>query len=352
MANISIKEGGTAKQFGHVNKLKISNQGGGTSLWVPEDAVKTKNLYVTKNGTYYANKDEDKPYGYDEVSVNITDEAYGYDDDGNLWDVGVDDDDFLEEEELPTEIKVVTPPDKLEYVVGEPIDPKGMVVIAYNGDGSEWGELSFGEYLLDPPIALNDGETKKSATSDLETDPPQPIYFGDTMVIKTHSGSGSSAITTTETFTGATFVLMLYDGYRWIAVSTSEDGTYTQRVLRAYDTGGVISDDTYTDDFGHSYTNDGKTVYYDQGGRTTIKNREFIQPPTNTVNHSPTYSRVAWTVIYGDITIESGSTIDVNWEREDGEILSDSFFVDVRDMPVPNIGGDDSGGGGSSGGSW
>ena len=118
--NISIQEGSQSKQFGQVNKLKISNSGSGTSLWVPEDEVQTKSLYVDKNGTYYSSKDD--CYGYDEVSVNIIDEVYGYDDDGNFWDIDVDDEDFLEEEELPTEIKVVVPPDKTDYIALEPIN--------------------------------------------------------------------------------------------------------------------------------------------------------------------------------------------------------------------------------------
>ena len=111
--NISIDEGGQSRQFGHINKLKIAQSGGGDTLWVPEDEVQTQTLFVDKNGmydahagtytevivttkkkkngkkkkttTYITSYDEDLLcYGWDEVSVNIIDAVDGKDSEGIL----------------------------------------------------------------------------------------------------------------------------------------------------------------------------------------------------------------------------------------------------------------------------
>ena len=50
LQNVAIKEGGKARTFSAC-QLKVNNQGGGTSLWVPKDAVALKTKYITHSGT-------------------------------------------------------------------------------------------------------------------------------------------------------------------------------------------------------------------------------------------------------------------------------------------------------------
>lgn len=191
--NVSILEGGQSRAFGHIQKLKTAKSGGGSVLWVDEDETETKSLYVTVNGTYVAadgsyvatktyyvteggkrkkktkkviKKSPDKAcYGYDEVDVNIIESVTGYKDKGGIdspYDVWVDDDGFLVEDELPVRIEIVTPPTKTSYITAEPINTDGMVVKAYYADDSEWGEVSRDEYTIDPLVAIGGGNVEYS----------------------------------------------------------------------------------------------------------------------------------------------------------------------------------------------
>ncbi len=59
---------------------------------------------------------------------------------GNEMEVGLDADGYLTESTLPSSIKIVVPPDKHQYVDGQPILFRGMVVKAYTADGNLWTE--------------------------------------------------------------------------------------------------------------------------------------------------------------------------------------------------------------------
>ena len=321
--NISILEGGTAQQFGQVNKLKIANSGGGTSLWVPEDEVNTKSLHVDSNGTYYASQDE--CYGYDEVSVNIVDECFGYDDDGNLWDVEVDDDDFLEEEEMPVRIEVTTPPTKTTYIVGEPINTAGMVVKAYYSNGEEYGTLDRSDYSISPLVAIKTGTG--SATSDISSiQSLMPIPYA--MQVTTDSS------TYTLDYNGPSYDLMtshlrLYAGYLGVLWASR----------------------TRKDPYDYSFTYKGQTAYATHLG---IMNTQYNPSPVvrgwewdDPNNYA---GAVAWTMLYGDGGGGIFESVTVSWTIPDTSIVLTAMFdITVNDPPSPISG--DSGSGSSSGGS-
>ena len=331
--NISILEGGTAQQFGQVNKLKIANSGGGTSLWVPEDELNTKSLHVDSNGTYYASQDE--CYGYDEVSVNITDECFGYDDDGNLWDVEVDDEGFLEEEEMPVRIEIVTPPDKTSYIPLEPINTAGMVVKAYYGDDSEYGVIPRNEITIDPIVA-----PATPTESDIYTD-----------------GNGVTCVK-----------LSMSDAY-W-KNSWQQEIQYSTKVVgeNTYKNIGVEKpylDDYYVTVYNHlvymkPLTHDFFSINMCNVNRETGDwgwhgGRRY----NNNWIHSSDTSGDYFTLLpvstanpenAGDLA--KVCQVTVSYLREDGQELTDTFEITVNDpTPVPPN-GDDSGEGGSSGGSW
>ena len=65
--NIIVEEGGAAKLFNRVKKLRTQLQGGGTCDWIPQNEMSTKT--VTDRGTYSASADG--VWGYTQVTVDI-----------------------------------------------------------------------------------------------------------------------------------------------------------------------------------------------------------------------------------------------------------------------------------------
>ena len=349
MANISIKEGGIAKQFGHVNKLKISNQGGGTSLWVPEDAVTTKNLYVTKNGMYYASKDKDKPYGYDEVDVNITNEVYGYDDeDGGFYDIGVDDDGFLEEpEEVPDHIEITTPPTKTRYMAFEPINTAGMVVVAYYADGTEYGEIPREEYTIDPLVAqigsdasIDEYTPKSESWGELKYPDECIPWHCTTAYSISESGErvdGQGSCNYRLTLHGTTYVGGFNgNAHPYLFFVSEQPIEYWKE---NYDAGPYSMD--------YSMTVDGKTYYarwLNHYARGEQLQSLFLSAPMNSnMDHGQTNNDNAkdlMRIIYGNKEGEPTfkETITVIWSPEDTAVmLTDTFKIEVEEIPIPLV---------------
>ena len=366
--NISILEGGTAQQFGQVNKLKISNSGGGTSLWVPDDEVNTKSLHVDSNGTYYASTDE--CYGYDEVSVNIVDECYGYDDDGNLWNVEVDDDDFLEETQAPSYIRVVTPPTKLDYIDGETIDTTGMVVMAYYADGTEYGDIT-DEVTIEPTeadvgkIKFIEYETPDAITVDGARINGK-IYCQDRVGAAEYIGKTHPTDAEREFFeslqrnarfgkvkrTETVFMHSMSNEYladfvvrpTRIAVLVFNNNVYAMVCAQSDGVLGVGYSNGGGSSAPHpqSFTYDGKTVWF---YFTNIDVLEDIVSSDISISNitfgAGTYQTkanqeaVAWAMFYGISSISGGSQeITVKWTMmDDATELTDTFNIEV-DAPL------------------
>lgn len=78
--NVSIKEGNITRKFAPIDKLKVDNTDGTSSIWVPEDDLKTGVLYASENGIYIAS--EDGYDAYSEVVIRVEKRI----DDGDLID--------------------------------------------------------------------------------------------------------------------------------------------------------------------------------------------------------------------------------------------------------------------------
>ena len=150
--DITIQEGGTARTFTGVTKLKTAKTGGGSCYWVPEEETQLGHKSITADGTYYAATDG--YYGFEYVVVNgITGKDPNADDDDD-HNITVDPETGdLVNTRLPASIAITTEPDKTIYVDGETIDLTGLVVKAYYADGTEWGTVNFSELLYDPEFA-------------------------------------------------------------------------------------------------------------------------------------------------------------------------------------------------------
>lgn len=165
--NITIQEGGVARQFGGVPRIRTDEVGGGSCWWVPEDETELTNKTITENGTYDAA--DDGVYGWDTINVNVPGGAGGDPggigssivgtdpDDGEEYYIGVDDNGELEKIKLPVRIEVITPPTKTEYEDGEYINPTGIVVRAYYADGTEYGSVLPSELGYEPEKASGGG---------------------------------------------------------------------------------------------------------------------------------------------------------------------------------------------------
>ena len=144
--SITIKEGGVAKNL-TAEKLRTNLYGGGTCLWVPEDDVQLGTKSIDENGTYKA--EDDGYYGFSQVTVNVKgDKVVGKKPNGNEAVVTVDQDGNLVETDLPSEIRVTTPPDDTSYFDGDEIDYTGMVVKAYKADGTLWTNDTYTDGII------------------------------------------------------------------------------------------------------------------------------------------------------------------------------------------------------------
>ena len=251
---------------------------------------------------------------------------------GNEMEVGLDEDGYLTESTLPSSIKIVVPPDKRQYVEGQPILFRGMVVKAYTADGNLWTDAGH-----------NDGVI-----------PHSELTFPVTIA---HAGEGGGRY-----YDVASSSLLDYS----VPINTSfsyEDPWHKDGVVCNVENGVVAillqSADSQGTEYHYyinciiaskesrikykqnylslsQYTYNGRTVYYKEFFETnqisTLTSGHAIGDMTLR-DYSHDYAKIAWTMIYGDIRQE-GNTVPVQYTRSDGEVLEDSFAIEV--LPDPD----------------
>lgn len=395
--NAAIIEGDTTKKFNPVSKVKVSNSGTGESTWIPEDSKETHSLSVTKNGIYYAASEGYT--AYDTVTVNVSSETevnyegilmdmpdladlglYDLDDlegldgldldldelqdlenlildgdleegeiptsstkikgidpdSGELHEVGLDQDGNLMEQALPDHIHIVVYPRKRHYLEGEIIDFSGIHVYLMKKGTERFtceqyptGEIPFGELMFPVTIADGSGQSEQQASSDLF---PDGVAFGSTGTLTYRSTYGStSGQTFTETLSiDGAVTLFMFKGYSWGYLFASKSNTAIGTITDS------MSGGSFTTPMCDSITHNGKTAYLTAGtvgwgyaGRDV----ESVSPSADPTTWSST-SAIAWTMLYGNIT-GGGQEIPVQWMRSDGEILEDTFPIEIVTEEVP-----------------
>ena len=171
--NLSILEGELGRQFAPVDRLSVNNQGGGESRWVVADFLDISTLTASENGLYLAAEEECDCY--EEVEVEVSEELEEDDyrkitgkdsslDPNNDYAVGLDENGNLTKEMIPAAIHIVVPPRKRKYAEGETIDFSGIHVYLMDGNNRRYvdesyptGEIPFEELIFDPTIAGEDG---------------------------------------------------------------------------------------------------------------------------------------------------------------------------------------------------
>lgn len=346
--NITIKEGGTAKQL-TVDKLKTNLVSGGTCLWVPEDEAQLTTKTITENGTYKAS--DDGYYGYSQVTVSGIGTVTGTDPETGDEVVVTTDPDTGEivEDTVPSSIRVVTPPYNPYgiYNDGQTIDisaQSGFEVVALLADGNVYeaegyvlGHIPNSELSIDPTTATYDPSTVTSggtATIDDTTGLSQdtidamPIPYGTEIIGTTGTyetgmapsmGDAITSLSNTE----PVYSIALLDTNGNITPYLCSKAAFNG-VRATHNPGG---EGTYTQSFSSTGTMvNGNPIHYAQVLSTS---RWTLQTPDAT--EAMYIIEAAYVVCYG---VRSGGQtgsrqeITVSWPRpHDGKVLTTTFEI-------------------------
>ena len=122
---------------------------------------------ITDEDNYIVETDPIETEGINNINMD-NGAISGIDGDGNEVGITIDDSGNIEVNGLPSRIEVTTMPRKTEYVRLEVLDLTGIVVTAYNEDGSVWGIVPLEEIEPDFRIVA-DPYIKELKTSNLMT---------------------------------------------------------------------------------------------------------------------------------------------------------------------------------------
>lgn len=339
-------EGGRARTMS-AHHLETPQDGGGTVQWVPEEevALGTKSVNID-NRTYKAS--DDGKYGYSEFTVS----GISITKDGDT--ITHTDGTGTKTYTLPHHIRVEHPPLKIAYNDGETIDFSGMLVKAYNEDGTIWtdethpnGVIPLEELILPVTVATPSGGSKayagEMALEYPENDPivlaenvygrsEWPSYSDPTVgYIFNFEGNGIYAVCNLDAPSIITYSCWLYSrssfgiGRNWGGFDTVPTPTISSYAELVHDE--VIGD------------------YY------SLATGSSGEVPPFPCNYFEGYSPhdFALQIFGGYITHSGEAIIPVQWARPwDAEILEDSFEIFVYQNP--GYGGAEGGGGQTSGG--
>lgn len=345
----SILEGGSSRNFNPVDVLDINKQSNGRSTWVLADSVEVGSLDASKNGLYLAI--EDDYFAYDQIVVNVSDDLADADDatkatnkivgkdpdldPNNDYAVGLDEDGNLTKEMIPAAIHIVVPPRKLKYEEGETINFDGIHVYLMDGNNHRYtdsnyptGEIPFGE-LIFPVTVATSSETYDYYTASLDGYPSITYVVTSSWYEPVMPGISQAELT--ETFSAP--CRMFWIGDKSLIFSETEF-TITIKYKQGHDEwGGTVQSSVVT-------TFAGKRVYwYDINNG--VYEEEIVNQCTPIVPYNdislpnPFYQIVASILYDGKSEKEGESGVPVQWMRSDGEILEDTFEIEVGESEPP-----------------
>ena len=340
--NLSILDGELRRQFAPVDRLSVDNQGGGVSPWVVSDFMDISTLSVSENGLYLAAEEE---YDcYEEVEVDISEELGEGDyrritgkdpnlDPNNDYAAGLDENGNLTKEMIPSAIHIVVPPRKRKYLDGETINFDGIHVYLMDGNNHRYtdsnyptGEIPFGELIFPVTIAEGGGGGNYHGHGSITG---EEIYSTDfTASEGVYIGLNDNAYVSVWT-QGATIRIARVGGNYIVASESAFPVVW-------FSNGLIDSTSVGTGYYPESYIYNGKTVYYNichPPFRQEWENNQGLIPE-NDFPISGAKS-IAWEMIYDSDA--SDNVIPVQWMRSDGEILEDTFSIEIvsEEEPVP-----------------
>lgn len=363
--SVAITEGDRAYRFGKCSYLRTNKQGGGYVVWVPEDDRDTTTKHITKDGTYKIEdekkSDGGKYFGFSEVSVNVPDsnKAIGKKPDGNTHVVQPDpeNDDLLNDKIIPDYIKITNNPSKISYTDGESISKDGMVVKAYQGDGSLWeatgysgGIIPNSELNLDPNVAHYGGEGgegsivypdyQESGTVDI-TGLADVYTFATALFMEQVAPYIAAVGDNTEIdWRSQLLSLLSQNGDNWkasvcsvhsVTIPSSSSwaaGGYFQIYVYNYTTGDTANLSTYNY---RTYR-----IYYGAGSNMGFKVTSVNFTGGGDASLFVGKHQVANTWVYSNINAYAAGgagSITVKWDRpDDGKTLTDTFDITVSPL--------------------
>lgn len=384
---VTIKEGSLTRRLAPVDKLKVNTTDNKDSMWVPTGNSNTGVLHASENGIYIAS--EDGYEAYSEVIVRVTKDSYegdtsfddwdyetpdmdldnwdpetiedfeldpdGFDDifnnedewkdidkpinikmdnpkiqdtkisgidpvTGNEMEVGLDADGYLTESTLPSSIKIEVLPSKLQYVEGQPIYLRGIIVKAYTEDGNLWTDSTHPDGIIQE--------------EELEYDPTKAYYDKSGMSVVNLSRAGQHILTLKTTgwpikrnYTKA------YDGDAYLSL-VSLSG-YIQPMIIGLTPDSVaykVKEGLYDEwiETSHAVVK-GYNVSWGAGlnGEIEICDLSLFGEFDN---YRDAANAIIEKVDSGDI--QGQNTITVMYTRSDGEVLTDSYTIEV--LPDPD----------------
>lgn len=338
--NITIQEGGVAKSL-TADKLKTDLVGGGTCNWVPEDETQLITKSVTKNGTYKASRDG--AYGYSKVIVNVAGGSVsGKGSDGNTHNYSTDDQGNIVDEVIPDTIEVTTPPTNPYgiYQNGQTITTEGMVVKAYDGDGTEYGTVPNDEITISPTTAVYDPstDTRGGGEATIEADYAAnynlPLLFYHSAVCQV-ALSANTWMKETTTSDACAVIWTHQDDVGFIIWMSKNANDVVSLITEYSDGRSVISSMDLTLQTKTLVSN--TTVYYNYAGSLGIEGQVFTPSPH--VMAGGNAQQIATILFDGNVTpIPAGSrqTITVTWPRPgDGAELTTTFEILVAPGYTP-----------------
>lgn len=262
--------------------------------------------------------------------------------DGNPYQVGVDPDGNLTKEMLPSSIHIVVAPWKKDYVNGEEINFYGMHVYLLDKDGHPFkndkyptGEIPFEELQCDPIIADGSGGGI----------PISNVYAADTHLLgwkttgwprlrdakKANDGNAYTA-----------FVTYYKDNQKWNGpLLVGKSGSSVEAYYREYDE----PTDTWTEYINWPPNGTYRGFAYATIAMTLGEIEIYDRPLFGTFqSREAALDAIIDVIGDGDGEIEANK-VTVSWARSDGEILEDSFYINITDSGSENdnSGTDDSG---------
>lgn len=384
--NITIQEGGIAKNLNAIKKIETNVQGGGTCLWIPEDEIELGTKTITKNGLYKAkNSGVD---GWTQVFVNVPGGESKTDNDGDITDEngnkvkvdsngnptddssgtpvkpkpstnggdgtgvtgtngvsGINPNDGNEYHvtkdpntgeltftKIPSSIRVTKEPDKTSYANGETINTAGIVVHGYFKDGTDYGTIQNSELRFEPLVAQPRGSSGLFERCSV-------LNAGETIFLRhgmpAYGENPDAVANQTNPNTDPQYLCIVYErgvGY-YMGTFSSEPGLVWCGTPSDYD----------------------QNVY-----NMALVNGVYVYYDTSRIGETDSYFNNYYPVINKstiDYFLAGGSTeITVKWNRPtDQKELTTSFPINVTSSTSNNSnngqegGSESSGGGGSHG---
>lgn len=346
-----ILEGEVARRFNPVDKLRATNQDSSVSDWVPSDTLDLGSLMASKNTLYLANIDDDCD-AYEEVEVDVSEELEdgdykkitGKGNDGNDYAVGLDENGNLTKEMIPAAIHIVVPPRKLKYEEGETLDFTGIHVYLMDGNNKRYtdssyptGEIPFGELIF--PVTIAESDTPSQT---------YPDYKDSGTVVVTSVGSISAAIHEAMGFysggwddEGGCIAQIMSDISQYEGTNPAIVSVYNGHgnfegwsplsvmVITSIHIGDRIN-------LGRQYVSVEYTTRGKANAGEVMKITDMKVASSNSIAYIGTKDGEVSTL---NATPSEGGDqeVPVQWMRSDGEILQDTFAIEIvsEEQPVP-----------------